>query len=75
MGRMANQSRERIDEAAQMRLAVLIDADNAQASLLDAIFEEVARYGSASVLLLLSAVCMQRLCPPRMPRRSVSENA
>ena len=31
------------------RLAVLIDADNAQASLADALFAEIARYGSATV--------------------------
>ncbi|MEH6388121.1 MULTISPECIES: NYN domain-containing protein [Pseudomonas] len=33
----------------QKRLAVLIDADNAQASIIDGIFEEVAKYGVASV--------------------------
>lgn len=31
------------------RLAVLIDADNAQAALADALFAEIARYGSATV--------------------------
>ena len=31
------------------RLAVLIDADNAQASLADSLFAEIARYGSATV--------------------------
>ncbi len=31
------------------RLAVLIDADNAQASLAEALFAEIARYGSATV--------------------------
>lgn len=34
---------------AQKRLAVLIDADNAQAAIIDGIFEEVAKYGVASV--------------------------
>lgn len=36
-------------EAAAQRLAVLIDADNAQASLLPELLAEVARYGVASV--------------------------
>jgi len=36
-------------EAATDRLAVLIDADNAQASILPELLAEVARYGSASV--------------------------
>ena len=31
------------------RLAVLIDADNAQASLIKELLEEVARYGTATV--------------------------
>ena len=31
------------------RLAVLVDADNAQAALADALFAEIARYGSATV--------------------------
>jgi hypothetical protein len=33
----------------QLRLAVLIDADNAQASVIEALLEEVARYGDAVV--------------------------
>lgn len=39
----------RTDDGTHKSLAVLIDADNAQAALIDAIFEEVARYGTASV--------------------------
>jgi len=31
------------------RLAVLIDADNAQASVIEALLEEVARFGEATV--------------------------
>ncbi|WP_150303878.1 NYN domain-containing protein [Pseudomonas saliphila] len=37
------------NDEAQKRLAVLIDADNAQAAIIDGIFEEVAKYGVASV--------------------------
>ena len=33
----------------QLRLAVLIDADNAQASVIEALLEEVARFGDAVV--------------------------
>ncbi|MGE8449585.1 MAG: NYN domain-containing protein [Pseudomonadales bacterium] len=33
----------------QKHLAVLIDADNAQASIVEALFEEIAKYGIASV--------------------------
>jgi hypothetical protein len=40
---------ERPRSAGQSRLAVLIDADNAQASVVEAILDEVARYGVASV--------------------------
>ncbi len=36
-----------VDE--QPRLAVLIDADNAQAAVIDGLLAEVARYGVASV--------------------------
>ncbi len=42
-------STERPGTAGQSRLAVLIDADNAQASVVEAILDEVARYGVASV--------------------------
>jgi uncharacterized LabA/DUF88 family protein len=37
------------DEAPPLRLAVLIDADNAQASLIEPLLAEVARYGEATV--------------------------
>lgn len=36
-------------EEAQKRLAVLIDADNAQASIIEGLFEEIAKFGVASV--------------------------
>lgn len=36
-------------EDAQKRLAVLIDADNAQASIIEGLFEEIAKFGVASV--------------------------
>ncbi len=36
-------------EESQHRLAVLIDADNAQASIIDALLAEIAKYGIASV--------------------------
>ena len=39
---------DRSDEG-QLRLAVLIDADNAQASVIEALLEEVARFGDAIV--------------------------
>ncbi len=42
-------SENRDDEAPPLRLAVLIDADNAQASLIDPLLAEVARYGEATV--------------------------
>ena len=46
----ANRHTPRTDpDDVQKRLAVLIDADNAQASIIDGIFEEVAKYGVASV--------------------------
>lgn len=44
----ANRKRSDSDEG-QQRLAVLIDADNAQASVIGGLLEEVARYGVASV--------------------------
>ncbi|HUX50034.1 MAG TPA: NYN domain-containing protein [Spirochaetia bacterium] len=37
------------DEKQQKRLAVLIDADNTQASIIEALLEEVAKYGVSSV--------------------------
>ncbi len=36
-------------EDGQRRLAVLIDADNAQASIIEGLLAEIARYGVASV--------------------------
>ncbi len=36
-------------EEAQKHLAVLIDADNAQASIIEGLFEEIAKFGIASV--------------------------
>ncbi len=36
-------------EDGQCRLAVLIDADNAQASIIEGLLAEIARYGVASV--------------------------
>ena len=36
-------------EEAQKHLAVLIDADNAQASIVEGLFEEIAKFGVASV--------------------------
>ncbi|MBK5274871.1 MAG: NYN domain-containing protein [Desulfuromonadales bacterium] len=36
-------------EETQKRLAVLIDADNAQASIVEGLFEEIAKFGVASV--------------------------
>lgn len=32
-----------------LRLAVLIDADNAQAAVIESLFEEIARFGNATV--------------------------
>ncbi len=43
-----NTQRVRPDEG-QLRLAVLIDADNAQASVIEALLAEVARFGDATV--------------------------
>ena len=47
---MTNRDREynRSDEG-HLRLAVLIDADNAQASVIEALLAEVARFGDATV--------------------------
>jgi uncharacterized LabA/DUF88 family protein len=42
-------STERISLSAQGRLAVLIDADNAQASVVEELMKEVARYGAATI--------------------------
>jgi hypothetical protein len=36
-------------EEANLHLAVLIDADNAQASVIEALLADVARYGEATV--------------------------
>ncbi|WP_233564680.1 NYN domain-containing protein [Methanohalophilus sp. RSK] len=36
-------------DAAQKKLAVLIDADNAQPSIVEGLFSEIAKYGIASV--------------------------
>ncbi|MET1078646.1 MAG: NYN domain-containing protein [Pseudomonas sp.] len=38
-----------IPDEAQKRLAVLIDADNAQAAIVEGLFEEIAKFGVASV--------------------------
>ena len=38
-----------MDEEKQMKLAVLIDADNTQASIIEGLLSEVAKYGVASV--------------------------
>jgi uncharacterized LabA/DUF88 family protein len=38
-----------LDEEKQMKLAVLIDADNTQASIVEGLLSEVAKYGVASV--------------------------
>jgi hypothetical protein len=47
---MKQQPRNRPDpDEDQQRLAVLIDADNAQSSVINGLLEEVARYGVASV--------------------------
>jgi uncharacterized LabA/DUF88 family protein len=42
-------STERSSLSAQTRLAVLIDADNAQASVVEELMKEVARYGAATI--------------------------
>ncbi len=42
-------SRDDSDDQPPLRLAVLIDADNAQASLIEPLLAEVARYGEATV--------------------------
>lgn len=36
-------------EEPTLRLAVLIDADNAQAAVIEGLLEEIARYGEATV--------------------------
>jgi hypothetical protein len=46
---MANGTRSGNAEEGQRRLAVLIDADNAQASVIDGLLAEIARFGVASV--------------------------
>ena len=38
-----------MDNDGQKRLAVLIDADNAQASSIEGLLEEIANYGIASI--------------------------
>src|SRR5690606_5646511 len=48
-----------VDE--QPRLAVLIDADNAQAAVIDGLLAEVARYGVASVKRIYGDFTAQRL--------------
>jgi uncharacterized LabA/DUF88 family protein len=48
-----------VDE--QPRLAVLIDADNAQAAVIDGLLAEVARYGVASVKRIYGDFTSQRL--------------
>ena len=46
-GRIAQGTTEPVD--VQSRLAVLIDADNASAAIIDGLFAEIAKYGVASV--------------------------
>lgn len=45
---MALASEGRLEGDGSKRLAVLIDADNAQAAIMDALFAEIARYGTAT---------------------------
>jgi hypothetical protein len=45
----ARRPTEPTDDEAPLRLAVLIDADNAQAAVIEALLAEVARYGEATV--------------------------
>src|SRR5690606_8356685 len=52
-------ARERAEE--QPRLAVLIDADNAQPAVIDGLLAEVARYGVASVKRIYGDFTSQRL--------------
>ena len=42
-------TRERSTDEGHLRLAVLIDADNAQASVIEDLLAEVARFGDAIV--------------------------
>ena len=44
-------------EDGQRRLAVLIDADNAQASIIEGLLAEIARYGVATVKRIVSISC------------------
>ncbi len=46
---MTTRERPTRPDEGQLRLAVLIDADNAQASVIEALLEEVARFGDAIV--------------------------
>jgi len=48
---MVNQKNQKKSDAEEptARLAVLIDADNAQAAVIDGLFAEIARYGEATV--------------------------
>ncbi|MFN8184457.1 MAG: NYN domain-containing protein [Candidatus Nanopelagicales bacterium] len=46
---MSTRERPNRADEGQLRLAVLIDADNAQASVIEALLEEVARFGDAIV--------------------------
>jgi len=48
---MVNQKNQKKSDAEEptARLAVLIDADNAQAAVIDGLFAEIARYGDATV--------------------------
>jgi hypothetical protein len=48
-------------EEGQRRLAVLIDADNAQASVIDALLAEIARFGIASVKRIYGDFTSSRL--------------
>ncbi|WP_284328267.1 NYN domain-containing protein [Demequina litorisediminis] len=51
----------------QARLAVLIDADNAQAKHLEALFKEIAKYGAASVRRAYGDWATPQLGPWREP--------
>lgn len=46
---MKNEDNMDVSEPSQNRLAVLIDADNAQPSITEGLLSEVAKYGVASV--------------------------
>ena len=63
MNKLTNKTPAKIElnEEQQMRLAVLIDADNAQPSIIDGLLTEVARFGVASVRRIYSDWTSTRL--------------